>query len=487
MKKIAILIILAALIVCLFACNGKKTRPETALSKYNMELQIADNLETVGMKQTLSFTNNTGIELNEIKLRLYPDSYKADSKSCAFFTKLAKYGGITMSGVSVGGAAASYEAKETVLTVALPSPLPAGDKTEIYMESTLDVPKSDLRLGLSNGVLKLCNFYPVLCVYQSGGWRTDPFYKVGNPFVSDCADYEVKVVCNKDLVIASSGAIISDIPSTNGTKTVSITGASLRDFAIAASKNFKVIEGIQGDSTVKYYYIGEEKRENELAAARSSLEAFGEVMGAYPYPVFSIVEADFYYNSASFGNLAVISKTSSDKEEQIIHETAHQWFGNIVGSDNVNDCWQNEALASFLCNYYYLLKGDKGAYGGLREADKNEYVSYQSSQQKTNASGRFNIERTVYNFATNYEYGMISMKKGSLMFDAVFQVIGKEKMNKALKSYFEQYAYRTASTSEMLDAFDKASRQDVTGIVRSWLDEKTIIAGLYTYTDNSES
>lgn len=432
-------------------------------------------MQTARLKTAIKYTNNTGTQLDSIKFRLYANAYRSDSTSCAYFSKLVRYGGIDIASVAINGEDAAYEVESTLLSVTLGQPLAAGNEILINIDSNLTIPQSDLRLGLYNGVLKLANFYPVLCVYENGGWRTDNFYKVGNPFYSDCADYEAIISCPSQLVVASSGVIVSETANAGG-KTVSIQANNMRDFAIAASANFKVTEHIQGDSTIRYYYSGNKEVSKEIGIARDALDVFSSAISPYPYNIFSVVEADFYYGSASYGNLAVIAKTAENKQELILHEAAHLWFGNIVGCDNIKSSWQHEGLATFLTNYYTYLKGDKNAYEAAASKNKSEYLSFQNARQKDDTA-TLGISKDVYNFSTNYEYGNIASKKSSLMYDAMLSVVGRDKMNKALALYCKQYAYSNADANQMLAAFDKAARQDITAIARIWLEDKVVIAG----------
>ena len=486
MKKWTVTVLLVSILMLLVACNDKLSeQKQEVLQKYAIVLDISEDLLTAELRTTISYYNDTENDLNEIKFRLYPNTYQEDSPTCAYFSQLSKYGEITINEVSIAGVPATYDAVETVLCVALASPLPPQKEIEISINCTLDIPESDLRLGLHNNVLRLAHFYPVLCVYENGAWRTDEFYKVGNPFYHECAEYAVTVLCKENLTVASTGKTVSEIK--NGEqKTVTIEAKGVRDFGLMLSENFKIAESKHGDTVIRYYYTDNGSKEAELAAATSAIEIFSDTVGIYPYPVYTIVESDFYYGSAGFGNLAMISTSSADTEKLVIYETAQQWFGNMVGNDNINHCWQNEALSAFLANYYYYLKENKKSYEEQKGNDRKEYLAFQTSRQNNSSSCSFDLNRTVYQFTTNYEYGMVIHKKGSMMFDAVLDIVGKDRMNKALNAYYHDYAYSVATAEQMLASFDQATDRKVSALVRSWLDEKTIISGVITNTPSEE-
>ena len=86
----------------------------------------------------------------------------------------------------------------------------------------------------------------------------------------------------------------------------------------------------------------------------------------------------------------------------------------IVGSDQVNSCWQHGALSAFLSRYHYYLIGDKPEYERQR-LDKSEYTGFQAARQKDKPEYDYSINKNVYKYATNYEYWMLIYKKGGLM------------------------------------------------------------------------
>jgi hypothetical protein len=60
--------------------------------------------------------------------------------------------------------------------------------------------------NLSEGVLALANWYPILAVYDQQGWNLDPVSYIGDSVYSDTASYTVTVSAPADLVIAATGA-----------------------------------------------------------------------------------------------------------------------------------------------------------------------------------------------------------------------------------------------------------------------------------------
>ena len=132
MKKLASILLILAFVVALSACSGKKTddipKGDKELNKYSIEIDLEDNLCPPASKLRFPTQRTRAGELNELKFHIYPETYRKDSATCAFFSKLSAYGGIDILSVAANDALTDFEAQGTILTVKLPSPLPGGEK-----------------------------------------------------------------------------------------------------------------------------------------------------------------------------------------------------------------------------------------------------------------------------------------------------------------------------------------------------------------------
>ena len=92
-----------------------------------------------------------------------------------------------------------------------------------------------------------------MCVYENGEFYECLYYDKGDPFYSECANYKVKITCDKTYKIASSGELINE-KQTDSTKTATYKLNSARSFAFVLSQKFYVLtEAIEGVK-VNYYY-----------------------------------------------------------------------------------------------------------------------------------------------------------------------------------------------------------------------------------------
>ena len=72
------------------------------------------------------------------------------------------------------------------------------------------MPTTKDRFGYHDKGINLGNWYPIVCVYDENGWNLDLYYKVGDPFYSEVSNYDVSITVPKEVVVASSGKIVSE-------------------------------------------------------------------------------------------------------------------------------------------------------------------------------------------------------------------------------------------------------------------------------------
>ena len=119
--------------------------------------------------------------------------------------------------------------------------------------------------------------------------------------------------------------------------------------------------------TVNSYFLpgDEEGGRKALDWAAEALTIYQREFGAYPYRELDIVETATTAGGIEYPGLVVVaSRLYSDPKRQTffesatVHEVAHQWWYNVVGNDQVNHPWLDEALTQYATYRYF-----QGAYG----------------------------------------------------------------------------------------------------------------------------
>lgn len=473
MRKLTILAIVCLLCITVFcACTDKDNDVSENKNTYVIDMKLDG--ETLTCSQTVTLTNEFKEGLDSLTFMLYPNAYAENVKNRAYFTKLKRYGGINVTRLTVNGAEMEFELGEEnqYMNFAV-APAALGAEITIGFEYVVTLPESALRLGKIDNYYNISNFYPQLAVYGEEGFRKDLYTTVGDPVYSGLADFQVNVDVPMELIAACSG-VISAEKTAEGRKTFTVVGENMRDFAMVLNADYQLITEVWNDVVINYYHTGEENAGAHAKLAVDAIKVFSENFGEYPYSVYSVAVTPFTADGMEFSGLVYISTEASDIENTIIHETAHQWWYNLVGSDNINAGWLDEGLTTFTTAYYYLLTGDEVKYNTELQAVEKAYFKYEKIQKLLVNGGAVTMTKSIYDY-TEYQYNMLAYNKGCLMFKNLYETAGMEKFNKALNLYVKENRFKTATSAELSDAFGKAMKCDVSGLINGWLTENVVL------------
>ena len=482
MKKSLIILTATAVavgVLPLTAC--KKEHKQT--SKYVICADYDDESNRLTATCDFTFFNDTDNELTELKFNLWGNAYRQDAKvkpisessrAKAYYDG-ASYGGQSVQNVENCGGWEVGGEDENILTVTLNEPVYPDCTAQVSIEYTLDLAKVNHRTGVTQSTVNLGNFYPVLCVYTTEGFAENPYYCYGDPFVSECADYEVTFKLPREYALATSGKEISRTVAGEVTScTFELKNA--RDFAAVLSKEFKTVTRQTSGCDVTVYYVGEEQPDKQLDVACESIDYFTRTFGEYAYPTLSVVITPLCVSGMEYPALTMISDDLSEDDGiyTIVHENAHQWWYAMVGNDQVNCAWQDEGLAEYSTMCFFE---NYSAYGitrtsALGNAIKS-YRAYYSVYNQIFGKADTTMTRCLKDFSGEYEYVNVAYNKGLLAFESVRTAMGDKKFFNALKSYFEANKFKIASQEELISHF--AALHDVEGIFNSYIEGKVVI------------
>ena len=461
------------------ACSGGKTQPRSSYEIY----ASYDGAGALTGTAELTFVNDTGNEISDLKFNLYGNAYRQDAKfkpvsktyeSRAYYAG-ASYGGMEIQNVencagwTVGGE------DENVLTVNLASPVYPDGSVSVKIGYTLSLAKINHRTGVTANTVNLGNFYPILCAYSREGFIECPYYSCGDPFVSDCADYRVTFDVPESYTIAASGQLTGESVA-EGRKKSEYELLNARDFAAVLSERFQTVEKEACGKKITYYYTADSGAETSAAAAAESLEYFSETFGEYAYPTLSVVQTSFCYGGMEYPGLTMIAsgQTVQDSAYTIVHETAHQWWYAMVGSNQLTSPWQDEGLAEYSTAAFFE---NHPVYGytrtGIVGAATRSYRAFFTVYSQLNGEADTTMTRNLGTYQSELEYNNITYNKGLLLFETLRKSLGDKKFFACLKSYFKDNCGRIASPESLIAAF--AAEGDVEGLFSSFIDGKILI------------
>jgi aminopeptidase N len=214
------------------------------------------------------------------------------------------------------------------------------------------------------------------------------------------------------------------------------------------------------------YYLPREK-DAEAKARRSFgdtpkiLEYFSEATGRpYPYAKYAqSVVIDYMWGGME--NISATTQTERTlhdaraaldftSEGLVVHEAAHQWFGDLLTCDDWSHIWLNEGFADYFTALYklhahgdeeFILEMDSLRTNYLEE-DAKRYRRPIVTRRYANPIDMF--DRHTYD-------------KGGLVLHMIRFLVGEEGWWKGIRSYVESFAGQTVTTADFQSAMEGAT------------------------------
>ncbi len=484
MKKITG-ILLAGLCIALSlpTVTGCKEELESH-SRYEINVEYVPESKSVTGTVKLTFENTTANELDELKFELYPNAYRKDAlykPVSAAYENVAYYKGESYGEMIVYSVHGSKNWEITgedknILTVFLERSLFPGEKVVLDIGFMTKLANVAHRTGVAERSVNLGNFFPILCGIKNGGFYESVYYSDGDPFYSECADYKVTLAAPKEYVVASTGEVVEE-RMLESKKEYTMSAMNVRDFALVLSEDFHVEQVDVGDTTLYYYYYDDKTPKRTLALVQESFCFYEESFGKYPYANYSVAQTGFCLGGMEYPCLSFISDTLGEEEKvrAITHETAHQWWYGVVGSDQIENAWQDEGLAEYSALTFFE-RYEK--YGVTREelvkASMQEYRSYYDVYGSVLGRADTRMTRHLKEYLSDYEYKCMSYDKAVIMFDSLRKSVGDEKFLESLQRYYKTCACKQASVGDLVGCFER-SGLDVSGFFDSFLEGKGVL------------
>lgn len=507
---------LIALGVVIFTgCSTGKI--EDTLSNYNIEICFNDNEKTLSGNEKLIYKNNTETTLSFLCLHLYPNAFRENSKANVVslsdqikaYPNGLSFGSINIENVAVSHSTATYSNRfsiaqptcseitdfcknnkldnneyfvggsdENILYVVFKNELFPGDEIEIEINFFVTLPNINHRFGYGENTVNLANFYPIVCVYENGDFDKSLYHSNGDPFFSDMANYTVKLMAPADYVVSNTGEVSSKSKSGNS-QTIIAKANVVRDFALVLSKEFKHISRRVGETEVSYYYFSDKSPEQSLQTSCEALEFFSSYIGEYPYSTLAIVEANFVHGGMEFPNLVYISSDTANTDfysQVIVHEIAHQWWYNMVGSSAFKHGWLDEGLTEYSTALFFEKHPDYGISKDVLIS--NAYSSYSvfvTVYEKAFGKVDTSMDKPLDEFESSQQYTYMAYVKGMLLFDSLREILGEAKFQKCLQNYFDENKFKNVSPDDMIASFEKTTKTNLKSYFDAWINGKVIL------------
>jgi aminopeptidase N len=149
-------------------------------------------------------------------------------------------------------------------------------------------------------------------------------------------------------------------------------------------------------------------------------------------------------------------------ESTTAHEVAHQWFYNLVGNDQLDEPWLDEAVTSYSTYRYYVDQH------GQRLADA--YFSNFIDRWNRVERAEIPVGLPVADY-NETEYSAIVYGRGPVFLRELEETMGRETFDAFLRDYVAQYRWDIATTAAFRALAEQHCGCDLGALFAEWVYE----------------
>jgi aminopeptidase N len=383
--------------------------------------------------------------------------------------------GMTVTAVTSSGAAVAFTHRENRLRLPLPAGLPAGHEVTFTI-TYRGAPADGLRL--------IDNIHGEPTAFSENWYNRARQWLPMIDHVAEKATGEFIVTTRADYQVVANGALIEEVDLGGGRRRTHwrqdvpispwLYAVGISRFAV---RHAGLVRGVPLE-----YWVFPQDAEKGFALfekdARRSFEFYADHVGPYAYQKLAHVEAagmsggTEHASSIFYGEKGITAGAGP-----VVHEVAHQWFGNAVTEHDWNDIWLSEGFATYFTLLYAEHARGRDAFAdGLRRSRATVLKLEQSLPDTP-------VVHVNHDEAVREPTNQLVYQKGAWMLHMLREQVGTETFWRGIRDYYRRYMNATASTDDFRQVMEQASGQDLTWFFQQWLHRAGVpaLAGSWRY------
>jgi aminopeptidase N len=241
-----------------------------------------------------------------------------------------------------------------------------------------------------------------------------------------------------------------------------------------------------GSLPLDFYALPEDldKARKQFVQAKGMLQAFQHYFGEYPFRKdgYKLIEAPYsgmeHQSAVTYGNHFANGYLERDWtgvgisprfDFIIVHESAHEWFGNSITAADQSDMWIHEGWATYLeCLYVEYMWG--------RE-DALKYTNGYKSKVK-------NAQPIIAPRGVNATPPQDMYFKGALFLNTLRSVVNDDRRWWALiHGFYQHFKYRNIMTEDVVEYFNRKTEMNLTPVFDQYLRHAALPTLELTFDD----
>lgn len=188
----------------------------------------------------------------------------------------------------------------------------------------------------------------------------------------------------------------------------------------------------------------------------------------FPYGGMEHAGATFFNEDVVLFRTVPTVNDYNRRAETVLHELAHQWFGDLVTMRWFDDLWLKEGFAQYM------------AYHTMAELNPPEPVwkrFYQTIKPLAYEIDSTHGTTPIYQQIPNLKdaksaYGAIVYQKAPALLRVLAFDIGEDHFREGVRTFLREHAYSNAEWSDLIGAFSRASGMDLRPWAKAWVEQR---------------
>jgi aminopeptidase N len=361
--------------------------------------------------------------------------------------------------VAVDGATAVHEADGADLRITPTSPIAAGEEFVVRVRYRGTPGQTRLPgLGLASGWIITPE--EVYVVAEPDGAHT---WFPGSDHPADKATFTIVTTVPEPFAVVSNGTLAGETHSDGmatfvwemddpmATYLATIVVAELE------SVDRTGLEGIEIRDHLPADLAAEDPR--PLQRTAEWIEFFETWFGPYPFASYGHVVVSGFGAALESQTMSVMDRAAL-VDVTVIHELAHQWFGDSVSIATWQDIWLNEGFATFA--EFLWIEDQLGR--DAMEADIEGRHAFMNRHS----------HRPISDPGVDELFGSAVYQRGGLTLHALRVKVGDDMMRDILRTYVARYTGANASTEDFIAVAEDIAARDLSVFFDAWLYESEL-------------
>ena len=376
--------------------------------------------------------------------------------------------GMTVATVTAGGRPVPFAHRDDRLRLTAPAGLTAGQDVSFTI-TYRGIPANGLRL--------IPNIHGERTAFSENWYNRARQWLPMIDHPADKATGEFHITTRADYQVVGNGALIEQVDLGNGQRRTHLAQAvpiSSWLYAVGISRFAVRHVGLVRGVPLEYWLFPQDAAVGFALFerdARRSFEFYSDYVGPFAYQKLAHVEAagmgggTEHASSIFYGEKGITAGAGP-----VVHETAHQWFGDAVTEHDWNDIWLSEGFATYFTLLYTEHAAGRDAFvDGLRRS-RDTVLKLEASLPNTP------VVHVNLDDARREPTNQLVYQKGAWALHMLRDLVGTETFWRGIRDYYQRYLNTTASTDDFRQVMERASGQDLGWFFRQWLNRSGVPA-----------